>query len=186
MTQETNGRYLEKHGRTYIHINPDIYKGPWTWRLSNIAATAEDTDDITSIFTVLPIDDEQSSPGIFNLFFNIDALPDVNVARRSVVPYTEAQKKVAQSYLSTRTLFGLKSVEGILPIKTTEVGTDVGIYFDIQSLPTLESARNKFNIKAFNYNSKSIDNLTADKPIYVSSGSDSAIVSFDIRQLDPA
>ena len=181
--QTTNGQYRDKFSRRYVHVNPDIYQGPWTWRLSNLAASADPNDDLLSIFTVLPIDDEQTAPGVYRLFFNIEDLPDIRNITRTVT-----RGRTATSYLTPKTVKGLTAVQGIAPIATGVVGDDVAIYFDIASLnPLVTKKGRKFNVKGFNYNSKSIDNLSADKPLYVSSaGATTAIVSFDISQLDHA
>jgi len=181
--QTTNGQYRDKFSRRYVHVNPDIYQGPWTWRLSNLAASADPSDTLLSIFTVLPIDDEQTAPGVYRLFFNIEDLPDVRTTVQKV-----ARGRTASSYLTPKTVKGLTNIQTILPVANTQVGDDVAIYFDIAALnPLVTKQGRKFNVKSFNYNSKSIDNLSADKPLYVSSaGATTAIVSFDISQLDHA
>ena len=181
--QTTNGLYRDKFSRRYVYVNPDVYRGPWTWRLSNLQASASPSDDLLSIFTVLPIDDEQTAPGVYRLFFNIEDLPDIRSSTRTV-----ARGRAASSYLTPKPVKGLTAVQGIAPIATGKVGDDVAIYFDIASLnPLVTKQGRKFNVEGFNYNSKSIDNLSADKPLYVSSaGATTAIVSFDISQLDHA
>ena len=188
MIRTTNGQYRDKHSRRYVHFNPNIFQGPWTWRLSNLQAydipTPPDAD--ISIFTVLPIDDTRSDDGSqVNLFFNINSLADVGDARTVTQRRNKDTYKVNSKFNTS--LRGLQAVTGIAPIATNKFGDDTGIYFDIQSLPALTRRRNKFTVKGFNYNSKSIDNLTADKPLYnTSADKTSAIVSFDIRQLDHA
>ena len=188
MLRITDGLYRDRHNRRYVHLNPNIFQGPWTWRLSNLQASQIPTppnNDI-SIFTVLPIDDTRDPTGTqINLFFNIDGLADVNAARTITQRSDKDTFKVNSRF--NRAIRGLESVTGIAPVATSKFGDDVGIYFDIQSLPNLITKRNKFTVRGFNYNSKSIDNLTADKPLYnTSADTTSAIVSFDIRQLDHA
>ena len=188
MLRITDGLYRDKHSRRYVHFNPNIFLGPWTWRLSNLQASQQPIppDADINIITVLPIDDTRSDDGSqVNLFFNIDGLADVKDARTITQRRDKDIYKVNSKFnIGVR---GLENVVGIAPVATSEFGDDVIIRFDINSLPSLVTRKNKFTVKGFNYNSKSIDNLSADKPLYVSSaGATTAIVSFDISQLDHA
>ena len=188
MTRMTNGLYTDKHSRRYVYFNPNIFLGPWTWRLSNLQASLVPTppDEDINIFTVLPIDDTRSDDGSqVNLFFNINALADVKDARTITQRQDKKTYKVNSKFNTN--IRGLQEITAIAPLATSKFGDDTGIYFDINSLPQLTRRRNKFSVRSFNYNSKSIDNLTADKPLYnTSADKTSAIVSFDIRQLDHA
>lgn len=187
MLRVTDGTYRDKHNRRYVHLNPNRYQGPWTWRLSNLQSYIEaPIEDQLNIFTVLPIDDTRSADGLnINLFFNILGLPDVSAARGRTKKSNS--RTFVTSYGTSNALRNITEIIPVEPIKTTNVGTDVGIYFDILDLQPLTTRKQKFNVKGFNYNSKSIDNLTADRPLNVTPADpNSAIVSFDIRQLGPA
>ena len=84
------GQYLDKHSRKYVAYNPNEFNGPFTWRLSMMAPEADEPDDITTIFTILPIDSNTTPDGGFNLFFNIDGLDNISDARRRLTGEAEA------------------------------------------------------------------------------------------------
>ena len=71
------GEYLQANGRKYVAYNPNEFNGPFTWRLSMMPVSV-DPAEITTIFTLLPIDSVALPGGDLNLFFNIDGLTDVN------------------------------------------------------------------------------------------------------------
>ena len=182
------GEYLDKHRRKYVAYNPNVFNGPFTWRLSMMAAEVDEPEDISTIFTILPIDSNTKPDGGMNLFFNIDGLEDVYapVTRLSGRAEARALLNLPSAY-KRRSLFGIQGIEAVAPVQTERQGSDVAIYFDIKSLPTLEKKKGYFSVKANDYNSRSIDNLSADKPLYTQSGSaDSVVVTFDITSLDPA
>ena len=180
------GEYLDKHSRRYVAYNPNEFNGPFTWRLSMLASETEDPDDITTIFTILPIDSNTKADGGINLFFNIDGLENISdtATRLTGQAAAKALVNLPRSY-KRRSPFGLQSITGVDPVQTAQRGTDVAIYFDIDSLPTFETTKGYFNIKANDYNSRSIDKLSADKPLFVANGSNKdAVVTFDISSLE--
>ena len=185
MLKITDGNYRDIHSRIYVHVNPNRYEGPWTWRLSNLQPYTDEPLGI-DIFTILPIDDTRTVDGDnVNLFFNIEELADVSEAR--TISQSASSRTHVTVYGVTEGLKKLTNLTAIKPVQTTEFGDKIGIYFDINSLDSVVTRKNKLNVNSFNYNNKSIDNLTADKPLEVSAADESsAIVSFDIRQLDHA
>ena len=124
-------------------------------------------------------------PWMYHAQTNIDGLPDTrNLSRRG-------GKLAARSLLNfpglgKRSMFGIKSIQGIAPVQTEERGTDVAIYFDINSLTDYPARRQGFfDIKVKDYNSRSIDKLTADKPLFANGATaDDVVVTFDISSLD--
>lgn len=182
------GQYLDKHSRKYVAYNPNEFNGPFTWRLSMMAADSEDPDAISTIFTILPIDSNIQPDGGMNLFFNIDGLQDVysRTTRLSGKREAAALLNLPAAY-KRRTLYGLEEITSVAPVQTDRRGSDVAIYFDINSLTTLNRRKGYFSVKANDYNSRSIDNLSADKPLFTTSATaNDAIVTFDITSLDPA
>ena len=178
------GEYLDKHSRKYVNFNPNEFNGPFTWRLS-MMPTFDEPEDITTIFTILPIDSKVDSIGGMNLFFNILDLEDISSVGRRLNGRPAAKAMLNLPGVSKRSLFGLKAVTGVAPVQTDERGTDVAIYFDIDTLPSFETRKGFFRVNANDYNSRSIDNLSADKPLFVQNGfNDDAIVSFDISSLE--
>ena len=182
------GQYLDKHSRKYVAYNPNEFNGPFTWRLSMMAAEIDEPDDISTIFTILPIDSNTKPDGGMNLFFNIDGLQDVREIASRLTGKREASALLnLPTAYKRRSLFGLQGITGVAPVQTDRRGSDVAIYFDINSLTTLETRKGYFSVKANDYNSRSIDNLSADKPLFTTSATaDDAIVTFDITSLDPA
>ena len=182
------GEYLDRHSRRYVNYNPNEFNGPFTWRLSMMATEIDEPDDISTIFTILPIDSNNKPDGGMNLFFNIDGLEDVYSPATRLTGRAEARAllNLPKAY-KRRSLFGLQGITGVAPVQTERRGSDVAIYFDIYSLPTYETRKGYFSVKANDYNSRSIDNLSADKPLFTTSATaDDAIVTFDITSLDPA
>ena len=182
------GQYLDKHNRRYVNYNPNEFNGPFTWRLSMMPTFIEDPDDITTIHTLLPIDSNTNLDGSMNLYFNIWDLEDVYDTARKASGKFAAQSLLNLPGLGKRSMFGLKSITGVLPVDTLQRGTDVAIFFNIDALPHLETkSKGYFTVKANDYNSKSIDKLSADKPLFTTDGgTDDVIVTFDISSLDPA
>ena len=179
------GQYLDKHNRKYVSFNPNEFNGPFTWRLAMMPTFIEDTDDITTIFTILPIDSTTETDGSMNLFFNIDALEDISKVGTRLNGRPAAKAMLNLPRVSKRSLFGLRELAGIPPVQTDKRGTDVAVYFDIDTLPALETRKGYFRVNANDYNSRSIDKLSADKPLFVQNGfNDDAIVSFDISSLE--
>ena len=180
------GEYLQKHSRIYVNHNPNVFNGPYTWRLSMAPTDADDPADITTIYTILPIDSNTTADGGFNLFFNIDGLADTRTGAKRLGGKVGARALLNYPTLGQRTMYGIKEITGIPPVQSEERGTDVAIYFDINSLPTMPARRGIFRINTNDYNSRSIDKLTADKPLFANGvSSDNVVVNFDISSLDP-
>tara|TARA_B100000073_G_C23604113_1_gene521668 strand:+ start:104 stop:661 length:558 start_codon:yes stop_codon:yes gene_type:complete len=180
------GEYLQKHSRIYVHHNPNVFNGPFTWRLSMVGPEADDPADITTIYTILPIDSKVEADGAFNLFFNIDGLADTRTGSQRLGGKVGARALLNYPSLGKRTMYGIKEITGVPPVQSEERGTDVAIYFDINSLPYMPTRRGVFRINTNDYNSRSIDKLTADKPLFANGvGSDNVVVNFDISSLDP-
>ncbi len=180
------GEYLQANGRKYVAYNPNEFNGPFTWRLSMMPVTT-DPAEITTIFTLLPIDSVARPGGDLNLFFNIDGLTDVNKTASYVTGWNAAKVLLTLNGKKNRTLYGLENIAAEPPVQSVQQGTQVAIYFDITSLPAAEPPKTGYYVRANDYNSKSIDKLTADKPLFVtSSGDENALVNFDISSLDLA
>jgi hypothetical protein len=184
---------VQKFSRTYIYLNPNPFKGPNTWRLSNIpgAVTEDDSDTIQNLYTVPPIRDTSDGSTI-NLYFDIDSIAKTagEASGTSSTPARRAWMLATYAPYKRRTsAYSLKKITGQRPIATEESGRDVTIFFDLTGLKSIEEARGKrrmqVNFKAL-YNSRSIDALTATAPLYSNSNGEIATVSFDISQLPEA
>ena len=175
--------YLQEHTQTYFGTNPSPY-GALTWRMTMIPGVEEEPDGITSIYTILPIDSREDATDEVTLFFNIKALPDAMRFSRRATGLREARFSLGLRLPNKRDI-NIRSITGVPPVATAQSASYVAIYFDINSLPTLTRRKNRFSVKANVYNSRSIDKLSAEKPLFVS-GTDNAVVTFDIQSLDPA
>ena len=182
-----------KFSRTYVYLNPDPFKGPNTWRLTNIPGVDDSSTDnlIQNIYTIPPITHTQSG-GAVNLKFNIDAIATgVFGAPRQQVSNAAAAYNLAKyaSYKQQGVLFDIEAIKGVNPVKTTTVESDVTISFDISSLPEVSDVRAKRRIKVeFKalYNSRSVTSLSAEAPLFAESTDGQATVSFDISTLPDA
>ena len=181
------GEYLQKNGRRYVAYNPDEFTGPFSWRLSMLPGNPVPAE-ITSIFTILPIDSVSLPSGDMNLFFNIEGLEDVStVVAAYATGWNAAKVLLSLNSTKNRTLYGLENLTAEPPVQAARVGSQVAIYFNIAALPTLELSKSRDYVRANDYNSTSIDKLTADKPLFVTSSEDhNALVNFDISSLDLA
>ena len=175
--------YLQEHTQTYLGTNPSPF-GALTWRMTMIPGVEEEPDGITSIYTILPIDSREDATDEVTLFFNIGGLPDATRSTNRATGLTEARYALALN-LPNKSSINIRNITGVAPVATIQRDSDVAIYFDINSLPELTKRRNRFSVKANLYNSRSIDKLSADKPLFVS-GTENAVVTFDIQSLDPA
>jgi len=180
------GEYLQKYGRKYVAYNPNVFNGPYTWRLSMMPVTVE-PGGITTLFTILPIDSVSTDSGTMNLFFNIDDLEDINKTATFSTGLKAAKAFLQLPSENFRSLYGLTRIQAEAPVQSVQQGSQVAIYFDIKSLAEVEPPKTGYYVRANDYNSKSIDKLTADKPLFVtSSGDENALVNFDISSLDLA
>ena len=186
------GTVKTEFNRSYFYMNPDPYKGPNTWRLSNIPPVEPpDTPALKDLYTLLPIDKTEVGT-VYNLFFNIQGLPTTRTVNNDSNYFSSIFGTFLANTkgLPNNSNFVIKNLNGIAPIKTI-VQDDVGvIYFDMTDLPTLDTVRSKrlYNISpsTFKYNSRSVDVLTADAPLEAVTTSETAIVSLDFRNLPEA
>ena len=184
---------INKFSRTYVYLNPDPFKGPNTWRLTNIPGVDDpDVDNlIENIYTIPPITHTQAGGAVL-LKFNIDAITTgVFGAPRQQVSNAAAAYSLAKyaAYKKEGVLFDIAAITGINPVKATTVDADVTISFDIVSLPNIETTRSKRRMKVeFKalYNSRSVTSLSAEAPLFARSSDGQATVSFDISTLPPA
>jgi len=180
------GEYLRAYSQKYVAYNPNIFTGPFTWRLSMMPIKIGQVE-ITTIFTLLPIDSITTTTGTMNLFFNIDGLEDVSSTSTSATGLKAANGFLNITSKNFLSMYGLNKIKAEAPVRSIQQGTQVALYFDMTSLPELEGTKTGYYIRANDYNSKSIDKLTADKPLFVtSSGDENALVNFDISSLDLA
>ena len=176
--------YLQKHTQTYVGTNPSPH-GALTWRMTMIAGLAPDEPDgVSSIYTILPIDSRVDSINSVTLFFNIDELPEVSRSLNRLTGLRQANAVMGMPLVNVRST-SIKHIAGIAPVATTQTGDNVAIYFDINSLPEIAKRKRRYTFSSNLYNSRSVDNLFADKPLFVN-GNENAVVTFDIQSLDPA
>jgi hypothetical protein len=179
------GEYLKIHRRTYVHLNPKPAEGPFTWNLSNKAGSTGNTDDISAIYTTLPIDSVTDSSGAMKLFFNIEALDNVEDSARFLTGPSAVKRLLDMPIPLLQTQYDLASITAIKPVVADEFNTAVVISFDIKSLPPLTTIKSSFRVRSDDYNSRSTNQLTADKPLF-STGGENPLITFDISSLDPA
>ena len=146
---------------------------------------------IRDSFTLLPIAKTESGNNV-DLYFDIASLPD----SRSVQNRPDYITSVLSKFLSFADNLpmyysvGLKAVKGEDPIKTVMQGESAVVYFDMTDLPTLEDVRRKrrfyLSSRTFKYNSRSVDALTATKPLESQTVAQTATVSIDFSTLPEA
>lgn len=187
------GEYIDKFSRTYLHLNPDPFTGPGTWRLSNIPSTdgPDASGGLKDIYTLLPIGKTEAGTTT-NLFFNIEGLPTINsvTTRKNYIASVLGTFTSSIANLPKNSTFSLQGLNGISPIETMIV-EDAGIvYFNMDGLPTLDTVKRHrlYNISpsTFKYNSRSVDVLTADEPLQSITAMQTATVSIDFRNLPEA
>ena len=188
------GSYIDKFSRKYLYLNPDPTLGPSTWRLSNVPAYEADPDlnTIENLYAVPPIYNEQVG-ATANLKFVIETIPDINSARSttnlssSITALLQGDDLIP---LPGSALFDLGVINGVAPIMTRQEDDDAFIWFNIDSLPNVETARDVQRIGVtlgtFGYNSRSVTSITATAPLKAVTSADIATVSFDITTLPDA
>ena len=186
----TPGALTSKFSRTYVYLNPDVFKGPYTQRLSNIPAIGDIPGTIDNLYTIAPLAHTEAA-STANIYFSIEDIPlDIHDPAPSFTTARAAENLAAYApYKSTATYSGLMGIDGIRPIKDSRVADDVSLWFSIDDLPNVDAARDKRRIYVelnLPYNSRSIQSLTATAPINVRTVSDNATVTFDITTLPDA
>ena len=188
------GTLIDQFSRKYVYLNPDTLKGPGTWRLTNIPAVDDDgiLNTIENLYAVAPIVNTQTGQTA-NLSFSIADVPDINSARstRQLGPAVMSQLRsgnlVPTPYSS---LFDLSVIRGVDPVKTNQVDSNAFVFFGIDGLPDIDSARAKrrmgVSLGAFGYNSRSVTAITAASPLKAVTAADIATVSFDLTTLPAA
>lgn len=87
-------------------------------------------------------------------------------------------------------LFDVEVINGVKPVQTNQIDNDAYIWFNIDSLPNVEAARDARRIGvtlgAFGYNSRSVTSITATAPLKAVTAAGIATVSFDITTLPDA
>lgn len=190
------GEYIDKFSRKYLFLNPDPLLGPGTWRLSNVPAYDDDLipNTIENLYAVPPIINTQVGNQA-NLSFVIESIPDINSARRSTGTTLETSigNLLRQDDLLPMTggsLFDVEVINGTKPILTNQINDDAYIWFNIDALPNVETARDTKRIGvtlgAFGYNSRSVTSITATAPLKAVTAAGIATVSFDITTLPDA
>ena len=190
------GEYIDKFSRKYLFLNPDPLLGPGTWRLSNVPAYDDDLipNTIENLYAVPPIINTQVGNQA-NLSFVIEGIPDINDARstRTTTLETSISNLLRQDDLLPMTggaLFDVEVINGVKPILTNQIDNDAYIWFNIDSLPNVEAARDARRIGvtlgAFGYNSRSVTSITATAPLEAVTAAGIATVSFDITTLPDA
>jgi hypothetical protein len=187
------GSYIDKFSRKYLYLNPDPTLGPGTWRLSNVPAFDDgDINTIENLYAVPPIYNDQVGETA-NLKFVIESVPDINAAR-STTNLSSSINGLLQGDdlipLPGSTLFNLGVINGVAPIMTRQEDRNAFVWFNIDSLPNVDTARNPRRIEVtlgtFGYNSRSVTSITATAPLKAATSADIATVSFDITTLPDA
>ena len=181
-----------RFNRTYIYLNPEVFTGPYTQRLSNFAPTdTGETIEIENLYGIPPIISTESLTTA-HLTFNIDAI-DRNIwdGRVSSFSLDELAKNVIDyaPYKSERGIKNISSITSTAPVSTNQIDADAVVWFDITQLSNIDTARDVRKMKVLvnlPYNSRSITAITASAPLEVATAGSMANVSFDITSLPPA
>ena len=186
----TPGALTSKFNRTYVYLNPDPFLGPYTQRLSNIPSEDAPPGYIDNIYTFAPLQHIEAG-GTANVFFSIENIPlDIyDPAPPYRIKEAASNALLYAPYKSTATYSGLQTITGVPPVKDAQVDNDVALWFSIDDLPSVDTARDKRRIFVnlnLPYNSRSIQSLTATAPINVRTVSEHATVTFDITTLPDA
>lgn len=186
-----SGTLTEKFNRTYIYLNPDPYRGPFTQRLSNIPSTDAPTGYVDNLYTFAPIQHTDGA-GTANLFFSIENI-GLDASDPDAPPFTiEYAAQNALKYAPFKEVSkysGIKDIKGVAPVHDARQDNDVALWFSIDDLPNVDSARDKRRIFVnlnLPYNIRSIQTLTATAPLNVRTVSENATVTFDITTLPDA
>ena len=184
------GELKQNFGRTYIYLNPDISKGPYTYRLSNVPTEIDPPALIENIYTIPPIAHTETTTTA-NLYFSIEDIAKWAYEARSEFGVTYAAKNLIDyaPYPSQTAITDLETVKAVKPVEALQQEEDVVIWFDISDLPDIETARDKQRMQVtlnLPYNSRSITSLTAANPLFVSQQDGDATVSFSITSLPDA
>ena len=185
----TPNGYTYRHNRTYIYLNPQPFLGPYTQRLSNIPAESEPPSGIENLYTFAPMAHTEGA-NTANLYFDIIGIPDYARTRAQIGIEKIVDNTLKYAPFKSQAAFsGLQTITGIKPVYSSQVGTDAALWFEIEELPDIDSAREKrrMNIKLnLPYNSKSIDSLSASAPVKVYTDAGDATVSIDFTLLPDA
>jgi len=184
------GELKQNFGRTYVYLNPDISKGPFTYRLSNIPSEIDPPALIENIYTIAPIQHTETTTTA-NLYFSIEAIEKFANEARSEFNVRYAAKNLVDyaPYPSQTAITDLATVNSVRPVESLQQDEDVVLWFDINDLEDIDTARAKrlMQVKVnLPYNSRSITSLTAANPLFVSQQDGDATVSFDITSLPDA
>ena len=181
--------YTYKHNRTYIYLNPEPFLGPYTQRLSNIPAVGEPISEIENLYTFAPMAHTEGA-NTANLYFDINAIPDYARTRPQVGIEKIVDNTLKYAPFKSQSAFsGLKTITGIKPVYSSQVGNDAALWFEIEELGDIDSPRaaRRMNIKLnLPYNSKSIESLSASAPVKVFTDAGDATVSLDFTLLPDA
>ena len=181
-----------RFNRTYIYLNPEVFTGPYTQRLSNFAPTdTGETVEIENLYGIPPIVSTESLTTA-HLTFNIDAI-DRNVwsSKTSSLRLDELAKNVIDyaPYKSEHGIRNISRVTSTAPVSSNQIDADAVVWFDINQLPGIDTVRATRKMKVLlnlPYNSRSITAITASAPLEVATAGSIANVSFDITSLPPA
>ena len=184
------GELKKTFGRTYVYLNPDVSKGPYTYRLSNIPGEIDPPSNIENIYTIAPIQHTETTTTA-NLYFSIEAIDKfVNEARSEFSVQYAAKNLIDYApYPSERAITDLETVRSVRPVESLQQEEDVVIWFDMNDLEDIDTDRAKRLMQVtvnLPYNSRSITSLTATNPLSVSQQNGDATVSFDITSLPDA
>ncbi len=179
------GTVLQKHSRNYVYLNPNVYQGPNTWRLSN-QSTGVDYDCIQNIWGIAPIVKAQIDADVI-LKFDISSIPKtVHEVNTSEVRLSEAAEAVMNSQPAGGFLnCAFDEIESELPVDSLEANKDVTVWFEIINLESIDSTRAVNGVSDASGYNRSVATLVAQEPLYVDVAARKANISFDMSNLDP-
>ena len=185
----TPNSYTYKHNRTYIYLNPEPFRGPYTQRLSNIPAVGEPISAIENLYTFAPMAHTENATTA-NLYFDIEGIPDYARTRPQIGIERIVDNTLKYAPFKSNVAFsGLETITGVKPVYAAQIGTDAALWFEIEELGNIDDPRDvrRMNIKLnLPYNSKSIESLSASAPVQVFTDAGDATVSLDFTLLPDA
>ena len=184
------GTVKHRYNKNWIYLNPNPALGPFAWNVAKLPdVDGSDDVDIENLYTVPPIMNNQIGDSA-DLYFSIEDLkgreePDTMTRTiKANVALLLDQGSLPPSGLTS--LRNVTAIDATLPVQSRTELKDVYLWFDIFSLPEVETRRRRRYTVRAGYNSRSVTSLTANRPLEVDNVDGLATVSFDITTLPDA
>ena len=169
----TLGTVQTKYSKKWIYLNPNLFDGPSAWNVANIPSQSGTPE----IFGIPPMMISETS-GAVDLSYSIIACKGLDELTRQLLvtdtPNIQSDVLTDIDYVITE-----------LPVNLNRFDNGTILYFDIESLDSVESTT-AGTVEVAGYNSNSIASLTTSLPLEATQVGGVATVSFDITTLPDA